>query len=95
MLEGKDALLAYGKKRIFDEDKDVGSLKSIEHLMIPYQPEFLVLEDVNNANGARLLLRLKRLHLNIAALAKAHKRKTAMISGTEEFVKPTDEFLET
>jgi Holliday junction resolvasome RuvABC endonuclease subunit len=81
-IEGKNAILDYGKKRI-NGNKNAGSLAGIEKVMDRNQPEVLVLQDVNNAKGTRRVPRIKKLHSKIVAMAKNKKIKVVRISGTE------------
>ena len=81
VLEGKNALVDYGNKRI-NKDKNARSLAHIEKMIVHNQPDVLVLQDVN-AKGTHRAPRIKQLHRKIVALAKERKLKVVEISGTE------------
>jgi Holliday junction resolvasome RuvABC endonuclease subunit len=81
VLEGNDRLVDYGKK-IINEDKNAQSLAQIEKFIARYQPDVLVLQDVN-AKGSRRAARIKELHRRVVALAKRQRLKVVKISGKE------------
>src|SRR5665213_1325929 len=81
ITEGNIRLVECGKKRIYG-DKNAGSLASIEKLIVHYQPEIIMLQDVN-ANDTRRDKRIKRLHQKVIALAKEHKIKTVELTGKQ------------
>jgi len=80
VMENEKTLVVYGKRRMTG-DKHKASLKGIEKLIARSQPDYLVLQDVNNAKGTVRVDRIRRLHRGIVALAKKHKLPVKIISG--------------
>ena len=80
ILEG-GALIEY-RNKVFLTDKNANSLVHIEKFIVYYQPDVLVLNDVN-AKGTYRAPRIKELHRKVVALAKRHKLKTKKISKAE------------
>jgi hypothetical protein len=81
VMEGNCRLIDYGKK-IINKKKNARSLAHIDKLIARSEPTVLALQNVNT-KGSRRVPRIKKLHLNVVALAKRHKIKTGKISGTE------------
>jgi Holliday junction resolvasome RuvABC endonuclease subunit len=81
VMEGDNDLIAYGKK-IFSEDKNARTMTHLEKLIAFYQPDILVLHDVN-AEGTYRALRIKKLHRRVFALAKKRNLKVMEVSGTD------------
>lgn len=80
VMEGADKLVAHGNKAIL-RDKNNRALKWVEKFIRLYQPEVLVLPDVNGKDTRRAT-RVKTLHRKIVALAKEHQLKVRLISVT-------------
>ena len=81
VMEGPDKLLACGNKAIL-RDKNAGSLAWVNRFMQFYQPEVLVLPDVNAADTRRAA-RIKTLHRQIVAWAGKKKVKVRLVSVTQ------------
>ena len=81
VMEVPDTLLAYGNKAIL-RDKNARVLKWVEKFIRLYQPEVLVLPDVN-AKDTHRAARIKILHRKIVALAGARQIKVRLISGIQ------------
>src|SRR6266581_4441320 len=81
VVEGNDRLVGYGNK-IIQKNKNARVLVHVKKAFVRYQPDVLVLQDVN-AKGAYRHLRIKLLHRKVIALAKKRKIKVAKISGAE------------
>ena len=81
VLESDNALVDYGNK-VFQEDKDTQSLIQIEKLLARYQPDALVLQDVNAA-GTYRWPRIRKLHRKVVTLAGKRKLTVAMLSSVE------------
>jgi Holliday junction resolvasome RuvABC endonuclease subunit len=81
VTEGKQTLIAYGNT-VINQDKNIRSLVHIEKLITRYQPDVLILQDVN-AKGTHRAPRIKALHRKVTALAKKNKLKVVTISGKE------------
>ena len=79
-MEG-GALLEY-RNKVFLADKSANSFTHIKKLIVRFQPDMLVLHDVN-AKGTYRAQRIKELHRKVVALAKRLKLKVVKISGTE------------
>jgi Holliday junction resolvasome RuvABC endonuclease subunit len=80
VMEGERALVIYGNKSV-KKDKNVNSLVQIDKMVTRYQPDVLVLHDVN-AKGTYRALRIKALHRRVIKLAKKRKLKVKEISVT-------------
>jgi hypothetical protein len=80
IMENPDSLVACGNKVIL-RDKNAGSLAWVEKFIQFYQPDVLVLPDVNAADTRRAP-RIKALHQKIGALARNHQLKVRLISNT-------------
>ena len=80
VMEGENSFVDYGVKVIKGDTKNIQSLGKMEKLINYYQPDILVLQDVN-AQGARRAVRIKLLHGEIIKLAGKRKLKVSMISG--------------
>jgi|ERR1039458_2050231 Holliday junction resolvasome RuvABC endonuclease subunit len=76
-----NALVEY-RNKVFLTDKNTNSLTNIDKLIGRYQPDVLVLHDVN-AKGTYRASRIKELHRKVIALAKKHKLKVEKFSNTE------------
>lgn len=81
LTEGDNHLVDY-RNKIFITNKNANSLTHIEKLIVLYQPDVLVLHDVN-ARGTYRAPRIKELHREVVKLAKKSKLKVAKLSGTE------------
>jgi hypothetical protein len=80
VMEGPARLVACGNKAIL-RDKNAGSLAWVKKFIQFYQPEALVLPDVNAADTRRAA-RIKMLHRHIVALAGKQQLKVRLISVT-------------
>lgn len=81
VMEGPDRIVACGNKAIL-RDKNAGSLAWINKFIQFYQPDVLVLPDVNAADTRRAA-RIKTLHRKIVSLANKHQLKVRLISVTQ------------
>ena len=81
VMEPPDQLVACGNKAI-RRDKNAGSLAWVKRFIQFYQPDVLVLPEVN-APHARRAARIKRLHRKIVAVAKKQKLKVRLITGPQ------------
>jgi len=81
VMEGPDKLVVCGNKAIL-RDKNAGSLVWVEKFIKFYQPEVLVMPNVN-ATDTRRAPRIKNLHRSIITLAKKHQFKVRLISVTQ------------
>ena len=79
-MEG-GSLVEY-RNKVFMADKSANSFTHIKKLIVHFQPDVLVLHDVN-AKGTYRAPRIRELHRKVAALAKRRKLKMVKISGTE------------
>jgi hypothetical protein len=70
------------RNKVFLTDKNANSLTNIDKLIVRYQPDVLVLHDVN-AKGTYRAPRIKELYRKVIALAQKHKLKVAKLSNTE------------
>lgn len=80
VMEG-NALVDY-RNKVFLADKNANSLTNIDKLIVRFQPDALVLHDVN-AKGTYRAPRIKELHQRVVTLAKKHRLKVTKISNTE------------
>jgi hypothetical protein len=78
VMEDPSMLVACGNK-VINHDKNVRALAWVEKFIRFYQPEVLVLPDVN-APDTRRAPRIKTLHRNLGALARKHQLKLRLIS---------------
>jgi len=85
VMEGATRLVACGNKAIL-RDKNAGSLARVKKFIQFYQPDVLVLPDVNAADTRRAK-RIKILHRKIVAQAKKHQIRVRIISITKVRVK--------
>ena|ERR1035441_6219931 len=69
------------RNKVFLADKNANSLTHIDKLIVRFQPDVLVLHDVN-AKGTYRAPRIKELHRKVVALAQRHKLKVAKLSNT-------------
>jgi len=81
VMEGSNSLICHANKE-FKQDRNARSLVQIGKLVKLYQPDVLVLQDVN-AKGTRRAPRIKELHRQVLALAKRHDLKVVKISQTK------------
>jgi hypothetical protein len=81
VMEGNDQLVGYGKM-VIKKNKSARVLVHTGKIVSRYQPNVLVLQDVN-AKGAYRHQRIKKLHRRITARAKKRKIKVVEISGKE------------
>jgi len=70
------------RNKVFRSHKNAKSFAHIKKLIVQYQPDVLVLHNVN-AKGTYRAPRIKELHRMVAALAKRRKLKVAKLSNTE------------
>ena len=80
-MEGPTRLVASGNKAILG-DKNAGSLARVKKFIQFYQPDVLVLPDVNAADTRRAK-RIKILQRKIVAVAKKRQLKVRLISVTQ------------
>lgn len=80
IMEG-NALIEY-RNKVFLADKNANSLTNIDKLIVRFQPDVLVLHDVN-AEGTYRAPRIEELHRKVIALAKKRKLKVVKFSNTE------------
>jgi len=81
VMEGPDRLVACGNK-VVNHDKNIRVLAWVEKFIRFYQPDILVLPDVN-APDTRRAPRIKTLHRKIVALVKKHQLRLRLISVTQ------------
>ena len=81
VMEDPSALVACGNK-VVNYDKNVRVLAWVEKFIRFYQPDVLVLPDVNVADTRRAP-RIKTLHRKIVALAGKHQLKVRLVSATQ------------
>ena len=81
VMEGPDKLVACGNKAIL-RDKNAGSLAWANRFIKFYQPEVLVLPDVN-ATDTRRAPRIKTLHRKIVVWAGKQQLKVRLITVTQ------------
>jgi Holliday junction resolvasome RuvABC endonuclease subunit len=81
VMEGADRLVTSGNK-VINRDKNIRALAWVEKFIRFYQPDVLVLPNVNAADTRRAA-RIKTLHRKIVALASKHQLKVQLISGTQ------------
>jgi len=81
VMEGPIRLVASGNKAILG-DKNAGALAWVQKFIRFYQPDVLVLPDVNAADTRRAA-RIKMLHRKIVAVAKKRQLKVRLISITQ------------
>jgi hypothetical protein len=81
VMEGPDRLVACGNKAIL-RDKNAGSLAWVKKFIQFYQPDVLLLPNVNAADTRRAA-RIKTLHRKIVSLANKHQLKVRLISVTQ------------
>jgi len=81
VMEGSEKLLAAGNKAIL-RNKNAGALAWVAKFVRFYQPDVLVLPDVN-AGDTRRAPRIKILHRNIITLAKKQELKVRLVSNTQ------------
>ena len=82
VMEGPDRLVACGNKVIL-RDKNAEALAWVKKFIQFYQPDVLVLPDVN-AKDTHRAPRIQSLHRQIVALAKKHRLKLPLISATRQ-----------
>jgi len=80
VIERGNSLVGFGKVRV-KGDKNVNSLAGIKRVIARYQPDVLVLQDVNQAKGTKRVPRIKTLHRRVVVLAKESKIKVVVIPG--------------
>ena len=80
IMEG--GMLIEYRNKVFMADKSANSFIHIKKIIVRFQPEVLVLHDVN-AKGTYRAPRIKELHRKVVALAKRHKLMVVKISGME------------
>ncbi len=81
VMEGDNHLVDY-RNKVFIADKNANSLLHINKLIVRYQPDMLVLHDVN-ARGTYRAPRIKELHCEVVKLAKKYKLKMAKLSNAQ------------
>jgi hypothetical protein len=81
VMEGPDHLLACGNKAIL-RNKNARALAWVKKFIQFYQPDILLLPDVNAADTRRAP-RIKTLHRNIVTLAKRQQLTARLISVTQ------------
>lgn len=81
VMEGQAALIECGVK-VVQGDKNIESLAKIEMLIKRYQPDVLVLQDVN-FKGSRRAPRIRKLHGKVIKQAGKRKLKVKQFSRTQ------------
>ena len=81
VMEGGNHLVDY-RNKVLLADKNANSLIQIKKLILRYQPDVLILHDVN-AKGTYRAPRIKELHREVVALAKRHKLTVAKLTNLE------------
>ena len=81
VMESPQQLVACGNKAVL-KNKNARAMVWVEKFINHYQPDVLVLPDVN-AKDTRRAPRIKTLHQRIGALARAHKLRLRLISNTQ------------
>lgn len=78
VMEGQKTIIEFGR-RVADGDKNAQSLAKMKKLLNFYQPDALVLQDVE-AKGSRRYPRIKTLNRQMKRVAEKHKIKVKLIS---------------
>ena len=81
VMEGPGRLIGFGNKSIL-QNKNARTLVWAERFIRRYEPSMLALPDVNAAD-ARRARRIKQLHRQLVALAKAQRLKVKLITITK------------
>jgi hypothetical protein len=81
VMEGQRTIIEFGR-RVADGDKNVQSIAKLEKLLDFYQPDVLVLQDVE-AKGSRRYPRIKTLNRQVKRMAEKRKIKVKLISGKQ------------
>ncbi|MEI6078996.1 MAG: hypothetical protein WCS94_25710 [Verrucomicrobiota bacterium] len=81
VMEGPDKLVACGNKAVL-HNKNAGALAWVKKFLQFYQPDVLVLPNVQ-AKDTRRAVRIKTLHRNIVALAQKQQLKVRLVSVTQ------------
>ena len=71
------------RNKVFHADKNANSFAQIKKLIARFQPDVLVLHDVNAGRGTYRDPRIKELHCKVVALAKRKRLKVAKLSNIE------------
>jgi hypothetical protein len=82
VVEGENSLIVCGRKKLEGDNKSIRSLVFIKKMIARYQPDILVLYDVN-AKGIHRQPRIRELDRQVIKLAIRQNLKTAKISGIE------------
>lgn len=82
VLEGQKTIIECGGRATTGEDKNAQSMAKAEKLLHFYQPDALVLQDVD-AKGSRRAPRIKTLNRKVEVLAKKRKVRVKLISGKQ------------
>ena len=82
VMEGENALIAWGVKTVAPGDKNRQSLTKVKGFIAQYPPDVLVLPDVaaKDANRAR---RIQSLHRQIVTVARRSKIRVRLFSGQQ------------
>lgn len=81
VMEGPGQLRSFGNKTIL-QNKNVRTLIWVERFIRRFQPDVLVLPEVNTADTHRAK-RIKQLHKRIVALAEAQRLRVKLIAITK------------
>jgi len=81
LTEEDSTLVDYGNK-VFPKEKNAHSLTEIDKLIALFQPNVLVLHNVDG-KGTYRALRIKELHRDVVMMAEQHKLKVTQISNSE------------
>ena len=81
VMEGQKAIIEFGR-RVADGDKNAQSLAKMKKLINFYQPEVMVLQDVE-AKGSRRFPRIKTLNRQIKREAEKQKIQVKLFSGKQ------------
>ena len=81
VLEGQDTLADWGVKSVTG-NKNTNSVAKVKELITHYQPDVLVLQDVE-AKGSRRASRIRTLNRQVKAMAEKRKIEVKLISGKQ------------
>jgi hypothetical protein len=82
VMEGQNTIIECGGRVATGEDKNAQSIAKADKLLNFYEPDVLVLQDVE-AKGSHRAPRIKMLNRQIKAVAKKRKIRVKLISGKQ------------